>query len=260
MESTTPAPANREATDEALMHEVTSGRQEALETLHHRYAPRVFGFTAQILDRTTAEEIVQEVFFAVWRKAGTFDPTRGRFRPWVFQIAHHRIVNELRRRGRRPQLVDGPVDLGMPDLPDPAPDPDEIVAGKEQRATVLAAVEALPPAQRRAVGLAFFEDRTHEEVATELHLPLGTVKTRIRAGLQRLRAGFGVRRAGHRGDRPEGACGSPRLRRRSRAWRATSGVRDAIQRSCISVTDRGRTARRGAYRGRRSNRAQAWLR
>jgi len=182
-----PVQPNQNPADEELMNELSSGRQEALEILHHRYASRIFGLAAQTLERATAEEIVQEIFIAVWRGAGTFDPARGRFRPWVFQIAHNRILNELRRRGRQPQLVEDPADLGMVDLPDPAPNPAEIVGRGEERATMRAAVDALPPEQRRVVGLAFFEDLTYEQVATELHLPLGTAKTRIRAGLQRLR-------------------------------------------------------------------------
>ncbi len=209
-----PVRPNQNPADEELMYELSSGRQEALEILHHRYASRIFGLVAQTLDRATAQEIVQEIFIAVWRGAGTFDPARGRFRPWVFQIAHNRILNELRRLGRQPQLVED-QDLGMVDLPDPAPNPAEIVGRREERATMRAAVEALPPTQRRVVDLAFFEDLTYEQVATELHLPLGTAKTRIRAGLQRLRtnlAGACVQRA----------CADPT---RTRAWRPMGDAR-----------------------------------
>jgi RNA polymerase sigma-70 factor, ECF subfamily len=210
MATTIPVTSNQVPADEELMYELSRGRQEALEALHHRYAPRVFGLAAQTLDRATAEEIVQEIFLAVWRNAGTFDPARGRFRPWVFQIAHHRVLNEHRRRRRQPQLVEDPESLGMADLPDPAPDPGEIVGRGEERATMRAAVEALPPAQRRAVDLAFFEDLTHEQVATELHLPLGTAKTRIRAGLRQLRANLVGARGGG-----AGVCSGGLLARRT---------------------------------------------
>src|ERR671932_132368 len=95
------APIDQAAGDEELMRLLAGGRQEALGPLYSRYAPLIFGMAAQSLDRSGAEEIVQEVFLAVWRQAATFDPALGPFRPWVLQIAHFRILNELRRRGRR---------------------------------------------------------------------------------------------------------------------------------------------------------------
>src|SRR5438270_2591151 len=100
-----PPPAEQDLGDEELMGQLAAGRQEALGPLHGRYAPLIFGLAAQTLDRAAAEEIVQEVFLAVWRKAATFDPARGTFRAWVLRIAHLRVINELRRRGRRPQAA-----------------------------------------------------------------------------------------------------------------------------------------------------------
>ncbi|HEV3165005.1 MAG TPA: sigma-70 family RNA polymerase sigma factor [Isosphaeraceae bacterium] len=169
------------------MRQVASGRQEALGPLHVRYAGRVFGLAAQTLDRAAAEEIVQEVFLAVWRKASTFDPARGTFRAWVLRIAHLRVLNELRRRRRRPPLEPDPNGQGTTTLPDPGPEPDEIAWHEHRRAIVRAAVDSLPPPQRQALSLAFLDDLTHEQVATFLNLPLGTAKSRIRAGMQALR-------------------------------------------------------------------------
>jgi RNA polymerase sigma-70 factor (ECF subfamily) len=259
MESTIPVQPNQNPADEELMCELSSGRQEALETLHHRYAPRIFGLAAQTLDRATAEEIVQEIFIAVWRGAGTFDPAWGRFRPWVFQIAHNRILNELRRRGRQPRLLDDPEGLGMVDLPDPAPNPDEIVGRREERATMRAAVEALPPTQRRVVDLAFFGDLTYEQVATELRLPLGTAKTRIRAGLQRLRINLaGARGTGGWDDGP--GARSPLSRRIGRAGASPTRAHPShVQRDCADpIRIRARRAigdaRRPSRSGRSSNR------
>jgi RNA polymerase sigma-70 factor, ECF subfamily len=177
-------------TDEELMRQVAAGHPEALGPLYSRYAPRVLAMALHTVDRGTAEEIVQEVFLQVWRKASTFEPERGNFRPWVFQIAHNRILNEIRRRGRRPFLEPDPEGRQVTAVPDPAPQPDELVSSAEDRTALRLALESLPADQRRALEMAFFGDLTHQQVAAKLHLPLGTVKTRIRSGLQRLRAGL----------------------------------------------------------------------
>lgn len=177
----------QERSDEELMHELALGRQEALGPLHSRYAALIFNLAAQTLDRAAAEEIVQDVFLAVWKKADTFDPARGTFRPWALRIAHLRIINELRRRGRRPIAAPDPEGLRLMALPDESVPPDEAAWREYRRSAVQDAVAHLPPPQQQALSLAFFDDLTHEQIATFLNLPLGTAKTRIRAGLQKLR-------------------------------------------------------------------------
>lgn len=173
--------------DAELMRELAAGREEALAPLHRRYAGLVFNVAAQSLDRLAAEEIVQDVFVAVWRGAGTYDPARGPVRPWLLQIAHLRVINELRRRGRRPAIVPDPEGEQLGAVPDEAPQPDEAAWREFRRTAVQEAVAALPPAQRQALSLAYFDDLTHEQIAAFLGLPLGTAKTRIRAGVQKLR-------------------------------------------------------------------------
>jgi len=180
-------PAAQDASDEELMAQLAAGQQEALGPLYSRYAPLIFNLVAQSLDRAAAEEIVQDVFLAVWRRAETFDPERGAFRPWLLQIAHHRIVNELRRRSRRPQTGSHDDELDLEALPGNAPDPAENAWQEYRRAAVQGAFAGLPPHQAQPLGLAFFEDLTHEQVASVLSLPLGTTKSRIRAGLHVLR-------------------------------------------------------------------------
>jgi RNA polymerase sigma-70 factor (ECF subfamily) len=181
-------PLSEDMSDEQLIILLASGQQEALGPLYSRYAPLVFNLAAQTFDRTTAEDIVQDVFLLVWRRASTFDPARGPFRPWLLQIAHHRIINGLRTQSRRPRIAPDPEGALLAGVADTAQPVDEEVWQDERRAAVRSAIEALPPPQRQALGLAFFEELTHEQVASVLNLPLGTAKTRIRAGLIKLRS------------------------------------------------------------------------
>jgi RNA polymerase sigma factor (sigma-70 family) len=174
-------------TDEELMGLLAAGNEDALAPLHSRYASLMFGLAARSLDPTAAEEIVQEVFLTVWHKAKSYDPARGPVRPWLLRIVHLRVLNELRRRGRRPAVIPDPEGERLATVPDQSPEPDEAAWREFRRTTVQAAVAALPLAQRQALSLAFFDDLTHEQVATFLGLPLGTAKTRIRSGLQQLR-------------------------------------------------------------------------
>src|SRR5271165_5985423 len=131
---TSPPPLGPSLTDEELMGQLAAGRQDALGPLHGRYASLVFNLAAQTLDRATAEEIVQDVFVAVWRKAGTFDPARGTFRAWVLRIAHLRVLNELRRRGRRPRVEPDPEGLHIASVPEHGPEPDRAAWLKDQSA------------------------------------------------------------------------------------------------------------------------------
>ncbi len=178
------APAYDEFPDEELMRRLADGDQNALTVLHRRHAATVFNISAQTVGRGAAEEICQDVFLAVWRNASAFDPERGAFRPWVLRIAHLRVLNELRRRGRRPQTTTAPDELAVADR---GPAVDEMAWRNFQRAALQSAVATLPMEQRQALSLAFFGELTHEQVADFLGVPLGTAKTRIRAGLRRLR-------------------------------------------------------------------------
>lgn len=171
--------------DDELMKSVTEGDSEALQELHRRYAPLVFHLALQSVGQDGAEEIVQDVFLQVWRKASVFDPQRGHLKPWLLQMAHFRILNELRRRSRRPELQ--PDQEVWEEWPDAAPEPQEATWKEFRKTAVREAVDRLPSAQRQALSLAFFEELTHDQVASTLRLPLGTVKTRIRTALLSLR-------------------------------------------------------------------------
>ncbi|AKU95987.1 RNA polymerase sigma-70 factor [Labilithrix luteola] len=175
-------------TDEALVARLGSGDEEALRSLHQRYAALVFTVAARFVDAATAEEVVQDVFVTLWKKHATFDPARGAFKSWIIQITRHRSLNELRRRrghdGQRGQRDQR--DEPLEELSDDAIEPDEAQWLAHRRDVIRAAVEALPAAQRQALSLAFFDELTHEQIATVLRTPVGTTKTRIRLGLKRL--------------------------------------------------------------------------
>ncbi len=147
----------------------------------------------QSLDRPAAEELVQEVFLTIWRGADTFDASQGAFRPWLLRLTHWKILNELRRRRRRPATrtelgTDDTADDPLQAVADVEPGPEERAWQAEHEDIVKAALAALPPKQRQAIALAFLDDMTHEQVARTLDVPLGTAKTRIRSGLQILRS------------------------------------------------------------------------
>ncbi len=173
--------------DEELIRELASGRREAIGPLYARYAPRLFAMAVRALDRATAEEVIQDVFLAVWKNASSFDPARGAAGPWLFQIARFRIANELRRRSRRPLEEADAEGTLLANLPDPEPDQAERAWEEHRRSALRSAFGELPAPQRQALGLAFFEDLTHAEIAAALELPLGTAKSRVRAGLKNLR-------------------------------------------------------------------------
>jgi RNA polymerase sigma factor (sigma-70 family) len=188
MIETSPSTVDQSQSDEDLMSQLAAGRQDALGPLHGRYASLIFNLASQTTGSASAEEIVQDVFVAVWRKAGTFDPARGTFRAWVLRIAHLGVLNELRRRGRRIQVQPDPQGLRVGGLPEPGPGPPEETWREHRRAIVREAVAALPPPQGQALSLAFLDDLTHKQISAFLDLPLGTTKTRIRAGIHMLRA------------------------------------------------------------------------
>jgi RNA polymerase sigma-70 factor (ECF subfamily) len=180
----TPAPESVTVhdTDEEVVRKLGSGSQDALRVLHQRYAALVFTVATRFVDTAAAEDIVQDVFVTIWKRHETFDPSRGSFKNWIVQITRHRALNELRSKRARGKVSDEP----LAELPDDSLEPDEAQWLAHRRALIRKAVDGLPPAQRQALSLAFFDDLTHEQIAALLQAPLGTAKTRIRLGLRRL--------------------------------------------------------------------------
>jgi len=177
-------PNDPEVTDEALMARVQARDEAAFRVLHLRYARLVFGIAARSLGTEGAQEVAQDVLLTIWQKAQTYDSKRGAFRPWILQIAHHRIVNALRAERRRGAATSS---ADAEDLPDPSPEADDEVWRAHRTKALRTALDTLPPDQRHALSLAFLEELTNEQVASFLALPVGTAKSRIRLALRRLR-------------------------------------------------------------------------
>ncbi|MBI3359773.1 MAG: RNA polymerase sigma factor [Chloroflexi bacterium] len=164
----------------------------ALEALYQRYAATALGLSARILgDRASAEEILQEAFFRVWERSGSFDAARGPFAAWLFTITRRLCIDRLRQRQTRPQIID----LGERDdqplmdlLPDPGGDVAESAQANSLRDKVRQALGTLPRDQCEVLLLSYFGGYTRREIAARLGQPEGTVHTRARLGLKKLRA------------------------------------------------------------------------
>jgi RNA polymerase sigma-70 factor (ECF subfamily) len=169
---------------ESLLHRLTTGDHRALGEFYDLYAGLVNGLALRILhDRTEAEDVVQEVFVQVWRQASRFDPRRGTAEAWLCAIARSRALDRRRRRkSRREDPSDDPP--GAASLP-----------SSEEALAVRKALEGLSAEQRQALELAYYEGLTQSEIAERLREPLGTVKTRIRTAMIRLREVLGERPA-----------------------------------------------------------------
>ena len=183
---------DRAEEDEQLIGRLAAGELAALDALYDRYAGVVFALVLRIVaDRQVAEELLQETFLRAWQRADLFERARGRVPSWLLGIAHNLAIDELRRRRRRPQGVTPrereASERELASVPDPGPEVAEEAWASLRRAQVAAALERLPPAQRRIIELAYFEGYSQSEIAARLGEPLGTVKTRMRLGLHKLR-------------------------------------------------------------------------
>ena len=183
------APADGAVTDLELVERIRRGDQAALDVVYRRFASPVYSLVWKVLQNAEeAEDVALDVFWQVWRQADRYDPSRGTPPAWIFTLARSRAIDRLRARGRRENRT---VSIDDPELNfDPLDEnasPDEVVSFRQSRDAVRSAMTKLSAAQREAVELAFLKGLTHVEIAERLSLPLGTVKTRIRQGLIRLR-------------------------------------------------------------------------
>jgi RNA polymerase sigma-70 factor (ECF subfamily) len=173
--------------DAALVALVTEGDGAALESLYNRYGRAGYALALRILgDQALAQDVVQEVFLTVWRDAARFDAARGVFSSWLLTMTHHKAVDVVRREENLRKRRTGIEALEFTVADEPSPE-DEAWASL-RRDHVRRALGTLPPAQREALALAYFGGYTQREIARLTDTPLGTVKTRMLAGMRRLRA------------------------------------------------------------------------
>ena len=179
-----------EAADEELMDRIANGDADAVRLLYARYGRLVFGLAMNVLgDSATAEEVCQDVFMRVWEKSGSYQADRGKVVTWLARIARNRAIDVLRSLRSKP---DGSTVDDEPTAPDEqAADPGDRLLQSFREEQVRAAVASLPADQRTALSLAFFRGMTHREIAQALGEPLGTVKTRIRDAMMKLRSRLG---------------------------------------------------------------------
>jgi RNA polymerase sigma-70 factor, ECF subfamily len=174
------AQLNPAASDMTLVTGVRSGDESAISSLYDRYSAIVYSVALRVLtDTGAAEDVLQEVFLQLWRNPAAFDSARGNMGPWLAVIARNRAIDALRKRRPESDLEDvvvaAPVNIA------------EEAERAQAAGRVRAALAGMPDPQRKVLELAYFEGLTHTEIAQKTGEPLGTIKTRIRAGLMTLR-------------------------------------------------------------------------
>jgi RNA polymerase sigma-70 factor (ECF subfamily) len=174
--------------DEELLDRIAEHDEGAFELLYLRHADLVYSIALRVVaDPGIAQDVAQEVFLRVWRQPTLFDVTRGRFVSWLMSVARNRAVDEVRSRGRR-RLREVTSAPAAEDPADPqAIDPQIAAQLADEQAEVRAALALLPDDQRVAIELAYFGGMTQQEIAAVLDTPLGTIKTRVRLAMKKLR-------------------------------------------------------------------------
>jgi len=177
-------------TDLNLMQRIAARDAAALAELYDRHSRRVFGLILRIVrDRSEAEEILQEAFMRVWKRAEIYDGQMGGPLPWIVRVARNCAIDRLRARRLRAAVNAPAIDLAAVESPTSSgiQTPEAAVLDAERREKVTDALAGLPAEQRQLIEAAFFEGYTHSELSQRYGLPLGTVKTRIRAGMLAMR-------------------------------------------------------------------------
>ncbi|HXE75007.1 MAG TPA: sigma-70 family RNA polymerase sigma factor [Candidatus Xenobia bacterium] len=170
------------AADVALLQRVMNGDEAALTSLYDRYSSLVYSIALRVLrDRQAAEEVLQDIFYQLWRTADRFDPARGSLVGWLLVAARNRAISRLRQRNPAAGEDLGEIRVELPF------DVENATAQKQLLGRVRSELERLPAEQRAAFELAYFEGLTHSEIAARTGEPLGTIKSRLRAGVESLK-------------------------------------------------------------------------
>lgn len=177
--------------DRALVGRIAQGDERALSTLYDRYSTALYSVAYRIAgERADAEEIVLETFSQAWRNATRFHGEKGSAIAWLTMMCRSRALDLVRARGRRTRLVDSAAQSdpgGAPAMGSGPGDPTNSITDRERAAHVAEALKALSEPQRQAIELAYYEGLSHSEIAERLAEPLGTIKTRVRLAMQKLR-------------------------------------------------------------------------
>ena len=175
--------------DEQLVDLVNQSDKRALSTLYDRYSRVVFSLGIKMLgSKEAAEEITQDAFLKLWLGAGSFQSGKGKFSSWLLSITHNRAIDELRKRRRTANNSSCDDPILQDTLADHSNEMADDLISKVQGETVMEALEKLPALQRDAIKLAYFKGLTQTEISEQLGAPLGTIKTRMRLGLRKLRS------------------------------------------------------------------------
>lgn len=183
--------SEREKRWHVYLEAVAGGNAESLAALYDEASGAIYSLALRILGNPAdAEEVLLEVFEQVWRRARSFDPARSGAWRWFTMLTHSRAVDRLRARANK-QRREEPAPFDGWDVSSREPSPDEASMFRQQQMHIRRSLEALPREQREALELAYFSGLTHVEIAATLRVPLGTIKTRIRMGMDKLRLALG---------------------------------------------------------------------
>jgi RNA polymerase sigma-70 factor (ECF subfamily) len=190
--------------DEELMARLESRDLAAFDALYDRYGDLVYSVSLRVVgDTHVAEDVTQDVFLRVWRRPEQFDFGRGKFVTWLLSVARNRSIDERRSHGRRLRREALPPTTEEEDVLPSGNDRDDPAVATilaDERRAVRDALEVLPPEQKLAITLAYFGGLTQLEIANKLGQPLGTVKTRIRLGMQKMRGALAERKGSQQSD------------------------------------------------------------